>query len=76
LTGTGNTPEALAKAGWKLVATTSGADVDRILEMCRELEVDIHLEEVPVKDCGGCTVCYVDSDMPVTRIYIRGRGGA
>ena len=63
--------EELEKEGWKLAATTSGAHLKRILDMYRELDIEVYLEEVTPEECGGCTTCYVAGEETITRIYTR-----
>lgn len=65
--------EELEKEGWKLAATTSGAHLKRILEMYRELDIEVYLEEITPEECGGCTTCYVAGEETITRIYTRTR---
>lgn len=65
------TREELEREGWQLASATSGAHLRRILEMYQELGFDIYLEEVTPEECGGCTVCYIAGDEPITRIYTR-----
>jgi len=67
------TREELAKEGWKLASTSSGAQLRRILEMYQEIGLDVYLEEVTPEDCGGCTICYTAGDEPITRIYTRAK---
>ena len=63
--------EELEKEGWKLAATTSGAHLKRILDMYRELDIEVYLEEITPEECGGCTTCYVAGEETITRIYTR-----
>ncbi len=63
----------LEKEGWKLAATTSGAHLKRILDMYRELDIEVYLEEITPEECGGCTTCYVVGEETITRIYTRTR---
>ena len=65
--------EELEKEGWKLAATTSGAHLKRILDMYRELDIEVYLEEITPEECGGCTTCYVAGEETITRIYTRTR---
>lgn len=67
------TREELEQEGWKLAATTSGAHLRRILEMYRELGIEVYLEEVTPEECAGCTTCYVAGEETITRIYTRAR---
>ena len=60
-----------AEEGWELASTTSGAHLRRILEMYRELGLEVCLEEVTPEECGGCTICYVAGGEAITRIYTR-----
>jgi hypothetical protein len=57
--------------GWKLSSTTSGAHLQRALEMYEELGIEVSLEEINPKECGECMLCYTDSSEPVYRIYTR-----
>jgi hypothetical protein len=41
------------------------------MEMYQELGFDVYLEEVTPEECGGCTLCYVTANEPVTRIYTK-----
>ena len=65
------TGEELAKEGWKLAATTSGAHLRRIREMYEELGFAVYLEEVTPEECGGCSICYAAGNEPITRVYTR-----
>lgn len=65
------TREELEEGGWKLASTTSGAHLQRILEMYEEIGLDVYLEEVAPEECGVCTICYTMGDETLTRIYTR-----
>jgi len=69
------TRQELEKEGWKLASTTSGAHLRRVLEMYQELGFDVYLEEITPEECGGCTICYVTGNEPITRIYTRRKPG-
>jgi hypothetical protein len=63
--------EKMEMEGWKLASTTSGAHLNRILEMYKELGMNVHLEEVTPEECGGCTLCYVAGSETIYRVYTR-----
>ncbi len=67
--------EKMEREGWKLASTTSGAQLNRIMEMYKELGIDAHLEEVTPEECGGCTLCYVDGGETIYRVYTRREEG-
>lgn len=57
--------------GWRLASISSGEHLQRILEMYRELDVEVSLEEVKPEECGGCTDCYAVAGETVYRVYTR-----
>lgn len=65
----------MEREGWKLASTTSGAHLQRILEMYQELGLDTNLEEVTPEECGGCTLCYVAGNETIYRIFTRRKDG-
>ena len=66
--------EKIEREGWTLASTTSGAHLSRILEMYRELGLDVHLEEVTSEECGGCTLCLIAGNETIYRVYTRRAG--
>lgn len=67
--------EKMEMEGWKLASTTSGAQLNRIMEMYKELGIDTHLEEVTPEECDECTLCYVDGNETIYRVYTRREEG-
>jgi phosphoserine phosphatase len=68
---TPKTQRQLKAEGWKIATVTGGASLDRILEMYRELGLQVYLEEVKPEQCEGCTQCFTESKEAVFRIYTR-----
>jgi hypothetical protein len=72
--GADNTPKTqqqLETEGWNIATVTGGAELNRILEMYRELGVEVYLEEVTPDQCEGCTKCFTESKETIYRIYTR-----
>ncbi len=63
--------DRMAREGWHLATTTSEGELRRILEMYRELGFDVYTEQLTPEECGECTVCYVDGDESIYRVYTR-----
>jgi len=63
--------EKIEREGWKLAAITFGVHLRRIVEMCKELGLDVNLEEVTPEECGGCTICYVAGNETIYKVYTR-----
>lgn len=63
--------DKMEREGWKLASTTSGEHLKRTLEMYQELDFDVYAEEVTPEECGGCTICFVEGNEAMTRIYIK-----
>ena len=61
----------LETEGWKQATLTSGSDLNRILEMYRELGVEVYIEEVKAGQCEGCTQCFTENNETIYRIYTR-----
>jgi len=61
----------MEREGRKLASTTSGAHLNRILDMYQELGMDTKMEEVTPEECGGCTLCYVAGNETIYRVYTR-----
>lgn len=57
--------------GWEEVAIDSGDHVQRMVEMYKELDFDVYLEEVKPEDVGRCTDCYEASGEKLFRVYTR-----
>jgi hypothetical protein len=68
--------DRMAGEGWKLASTTSRGELSRILDMYRELGIEVRTEEVSPEECGGCTECFVAGGEPLYRIYTRDKEGA
>jgi hypothetical protein len=66
----------LEAEGWQLTATTSGQHLQRTLEMCAELGFEVHTEEVTPEECGGCTICFIEGNEKIIRVYTRAKGPA
>lgn len=61
----------MVKMGWEEVAIDSGDHVQRMVEMYKELDFEIYLEEVKPEDVGRCTDCYEASGEKLFRVYTR-----
>lgn len=61
----------MVKMGWEEVAIDSGDHVQRMVEMYKELDFDVYLEEVKPEDVGRCTDCYEASGEKLFRVYTR-----
>lgn len=65
----------MEKEGWRLACTTSGEHLKRVLEMYKEVGLDVYTEEVTPEECRGCTLCYETGNETITRIYTRSSTG-
>ena len=65
----------MEKEGWRLACTTSGTHLKRVLEMYKEVGLDVYTEEVTPEECAGCTICYEADNETITRIYTRSGTG-
>lgn len=61
----------MVEMGWEEVAIDSGDHVQRMVEMYKELDFDVYLEEVKPEDVGRCTDCYEASGEKLFRVYSR-----
>jgi len=61
----------MVEMGWEEVAIDSGDHVQRMVEMYKELDFEIYLEEVKPEDVGRCTDCYEASGEKLFRVYTR-----
>jgi hypothetical protein len=61
----------MVEMGWEEVAIDSGDHVQRMVEMYKELDFDVYLEEVKPEDVGRCTDCYEASGEKLFRVYTR-----
>ena len=73
MTGNPETEAELIAAGWRLAATTAGADMARMLEMYRELGIEVRAIEVDPTACEGCTVCFEEGAGSLYRVFTRPR---
>jgi hypothetical protein len=74
---TNNTPKTqqrLKAEGWKMATITAGTNLDRILEMYRELGIQVYLEELKPGQYKGCTKCFTDSKETIYRVYTKQPG--
>jgi hypothetical protein len=65
------TQQQLNAEGWKIATVTGYASLDRILEMYRELGIQVYLEKIRPDQCEGCTQCFTESKETIYRIYTR-----
>jgi hypothetical protein len=66
-------PESEARllaAGWRFAAQTGGAEMTRMLEMYRELAIEVTAVAVDPADCDGCTSCF-EGGGELYRVYTR-----
>ncbi len=63
--------EELKREGWALASISGGDHLQRILQMYRELDIEVHLEEVDSSQCGECTECYQAGDETIYKIYTK-----
>lgn len=61
----------MVEMGWEEVAIDSGDHVQRMVEMYKELDFEIYLEEVKPEDVSRCTDCYEASGEKLYRVYTR-----
>jgi hypothetical protein len=61
----------LQKEGWVQASLTGGRQLERTLEMYRELGVEVYLEEVDPMECDQCTSCFDEGEEKMYRIYTR-----
>ncbi len=62
--------EQAEESGWKQVYTGSGAHLDRVVEMYKELGYETKLESLSLKEAEGCLECF-EADEVVYRLYIK-----
>lgn len=62
--------EKESKTGWKPVYTGSGAHLERVLEMYKELGYATKLEPLSYEEAQKCQVCY-EADEGIYRLYIK-----
>jgi multimeric flavodoxin WrbA len=65
------TRQQLEAEGWKMASVTGGYHLKRILEMYRELGVDVYLDEVKSEECESCTQCFKENNETVYKIYTK-----
>jgi len=63
--------EEIMEVRWEEVAIDSGDHLQRMVEMYKELDFDVYLEEVRPEDVGRCTECYEASGEKLYRVYAR-----
>ena len=63
----------LLAAGWRFAAMTGGAEMARMLEMYRELGIEVTTVPVDPAACDGCTVCF-EGGGELYRVYTRPAG--
>ncbi len=63
--------EQLEEEGWTQASLTGGRHLERTLDMYKELEVEVYLEEVDPKQCRQCASCYEEGEEKMYRIYTR-----
>jgi hypothetical protein len=61
----------LEQSGWTLATITSGEHYQRVVEMYKELGIEIHVEKVDPHGCGGCTQCYSKGKEDLFKIYTK-----
>ncbi len=71
MNGVSKTREETEREGWKLASVTGGEHLARILDIYREMEFEVYLEEVTPEQCGGCTECYRAAGEKIFRIYTK-----
>ncbi len=59
------------KSNWKQVYIGSGAHLDRVVGMYRELGYEVKLEPISAEEVGECGECYPPSEIPY-KLYVRG----
>jgi hypothetical protein len=60
----------LLAAGWRFAALTGGAEMTRMLEMYRELGIEVTAVPVDPATCDGCTTCF-EGGGELYRVYTR-----
>ena len=73
MTGHAKTKEQLEAEGWQLASISSGAHLERTVEMYKELGFEIYLEEIDVDSCKECMECFKEGGEKPYRIYTRGK---
>jgi len=63
--------DKVGKEDWKLMSTSGGTHLQRMLEMYEELGFEVKLEEIKPGECGECTACYEAGDEKIYRVYTR-----
>ena len=61
----------IEKQGWRQASITGGEHLRRTLEMYKELDIEVYVEEVRPEECGGCIECYQAGKEKIFRIYTR-----
>jgi len=61
----------MKRGGWTQTSLSGGDHLKRMVEMYEELGFEVYLEEVSPQECEGCTVCYVEGNETIYRVYTR-----
>jgi len=70
MTAEPGTEAGLLAAGWRFAALTGGAEMDRMLEMYREIGIEVTAVQVDPASIEGCRTCF-EAGAPVYRVYTR-----
>lgn len=58
------------ESDWKQVYTGSGAHLERVMEMYKELDYETKLEPVSLKEAEECLECF-EANEAVYRLYVK-----
>lgn len=70
MTADPGTEAGLLATGWRFAALTGGAEMDRMLEMYRELGIEATAVPVDPASIEGCNTCF-EAGAAVYRVYTR-----
>lgn len=64
----------IEREGWRLGSVTSGLHLRQIVDIYKELGLEVRLEEIAPEECGGCNSCYIADGETIYRVYTRPKG--
>jgi hypothetical protein len=63
--------EALRRGDWALASISGGDHLQRMVDMYKELGLEVYLEEIDPGECRECRVCYEAGNETMYRVYTR-----
>ena len=65
--------EALRGGDWTLASISGGDHLQRMVDMYKELGLEVYLEEIDPGECRECRVCYEAGNETMYRVYTRAK---